>query len=46
MEKRRGKSERGGGGRMGQGKKCRGGVLASDKGISVPPVGQSESLKL
>lgn len=31
---------------MGQEKNCGGSMLASDKGISVPPVGQSESLKL
>lgn len=30
---------------MGQEKKCSGSMLASDKGISVPPVGRSESLK-
>lgn len=27
-------------------KKCSGSMLASDKGISLPPVGRSESLKL
>lgn len=31
---------------MGQEKNCSGSMLASDKGISVPPVGRSESLKL
>lgn len=31
---------------MGQEKKWSGSMLASDKSISVPPVGQSESLKL
>lgn len=31
---------------VGQEKKWRGSMLASDKSISVPPVGRSESLKL
>lgn len=46
-EKSRGAKKRGGPRErlMGQEKNCGGSMLASDKGISVPPVGQSESLK-